>query len=187
MIWRSPCWKKICPPFNRIMIRPATPADIPALLAIRKAQSGYFEDCLMRTGCTVFLVEDKGYCIYNRHPKYAPFAAMGLPETQDLNVAPAFRRQGLASMLLDHCEALARAQGHTQIGIGVGLHASYGPAQILYARRGYIPDGLGATYDRTPVPFAALRPMDDDLCLMLIKPLPPLGLHGALRDLKIGA
>jgi hypothetical protein len=73
--------------------------------------------------------------------------------------------------MIAHCEDLVRAKGHDQIGIAVGVHSAYGPAQRLYARLGYMPDGLGATYDRTPVEFAAFKPVDDQLCLMLVKDL----------------
>jgi hypothetical protein len=40
-------------------------------------------------------------------------------------------------------------------GIGVGLDASYGAAQRLYARRGYVPDGRGLTSKSAHVPHGA--------------------------------
>ena len=33
------------------------------------------------------------------------------------------------------------------VGIGVGLYPDYGSAQRLYIKRGYLPDGHGATYN----------------------------------------
>lgn len=162
-----------------IDIRRAAPGDVPALEAlcagIGPVEAGYFRDCLDGPGRTLLLAHMgealAGYALHNRAPKYRPFARLGIPEVQDLSTHPDHRRRGVASALLDHCEALARAQGCAHIGISVGLAASYGPAQILYARRGYVPDGLGLTYDRAAVPFAALRPADDNLCLMLTKNL----------------
>jgi len=45
---------------------------------------------------------------------------------------------------MDAAEQLARDRGIATLGITVGLFDDYGPAQRLYARRGYIPDGRGA-------------------------------------------
>ena len=33
-----------------------------------------------------------------------------------------------------------------KVTLGVGLHSGYGPAQRLYIKRGYIPDGTGVWY-----------------------------------------
>lgn len=161
-----------------LTVRPATPEDMPALEALRAAMGGGatdFAGYLARAGCALYLATldgaAAGWCLYTRAPAYGPFARLGIPEVQDLNTAPGFRRRGVASALLAHCEGVARAQGCERIGIGVGLTASYGAAQILYARRGYIPDGAGVVYDCAAVPVAALRPADDNLCLMLVKSL----------------
>lgn len=114
---------------------------------------------------------DAGYCMLAWKPKYAFFRRLGIPEIQDLNVLPDFRRRGLAGFMMDECENLARAAGKGEMGIGVGMDGSYGAAQILYARRGYVPDGNGVTYNRTPAIHGEFRPIDDDLCLMLMKAL----------------
>jgi hypothetical protein len=37
------------------------------------------------------------------------------------------------------------------VGIGVGLHPGYGPAQRRDVRRGSFPDARGASYDDRPV------------------------------------
>ncbi|MDD9938178.1 MAG: GNAT family N-acetyltransferase [Myxococcales bacterium] len=109
-----------------------------------------------------------GYgCLVWRSP-YPPFAATRIPEIQDLNVVAEVRRRGVGSALLDELEDLALARCDT-VGIGVGLYADYGPAQRLYVRRGYVPDGCGVRYgDRTPAPGEAVR-LDDDLVLYLTK------------------
>jgi hypothetical protein len=57
------------------------------------------------------------------------------------------------------------------MGIGVGMPTSYGPAQRLYVKLGYIPDGNGINYDRQSIAFGEFRPVDDDLCLMMVKAL----------------
>lgn len=111
------------------------------------------------------------YCIMNWMPKYGLFKKLGIPEIQDLNTAFAFRRRGIAAALIAYCEAQARSRGLERMGISVGVHGSYGPAQRLYAKMGYIPDGNGVTYDRALVGFGEFRPVDDQLCLMMVKDL----------------
>jgi GNAT superfamily N-acetyltransferase len=111
------------------------------------------------------------YCILNWQPKYAFFQKLGFPEIQDLNVLHEFRQRGVATQMIEHCEALARAKRCEYMGIGVGLHASYGPAQRLYVKLGYVPDGNGLNYDRQQVAFGSFYPVDDELCLMMIKAL----------------
>lgn len=115
--------------------------------------------------------DDIGFCILNYQPRYAFYKRLNIPEIQDLNIVPNARRQGHAQSLIKHCEALVREKGHEMIGVSVGLSANYGPAQRLYAKLGYHPDGNGVTYDREPVAHAAQHPVDDDLCLMLVKVL----------------
>src|SRR5262245_32837837 len=70
---------------------------------------------------------------------YPPFRANGVPEIQDLNVSPEFRRSGIASCILDHAEHLA-FQESDSVGIAFGLHPGYRVAQRLYVLRGYVPD-----------------------------------------------
>ncbi|MNE83608.1 hypothetical protein D3C80_1804350 [compost metagenome] len=55
------------------------------------------------------------------------------------------------------------------VGIGVGLYASYGPAQRLYAGRGYIPDGRGISYKDELVEKGSMVRVDDELALYMIK------------------
>ena len=111
------------------------------------------------------------YCVLNWNPKYGFYKAMGYPEVQDLNVLPAFRGQGIATQMISKCEGLALEKGLTHMGISVGLTASYGPAQRLYVKLGYVPDGYGVTYDRQSVAYGDFRAVDDDLCLMMVKDL----------------
>jgi GNAT superfamily N-acetyltransferase len=101
---------------------------------------------------------------------YAPFREQGIPEVQDLNVAPQHRGRGVALALLDAAEREA-AKRSTFIGIGVGLHAAYGPAQRLYVLRGYVPDGRGVFRHGEPVREAETTRLDDDLVLYLTKRL----------------
>lgn len=112
-----------------------------------------------------------GYVVLNWAPTYNMFARLNIPELQDLNVLPDFRRHGLGAALVNACENLARTRNCTEIGLAVGLTQSYGAAQRLYVRMGYIPDGQGVSYDRQNVRPGDMRAVDDDLCLMLVKSL----------------
>lgn len=142
-----------------------------------ETEAAYFERALeeqQENKRLVFVARDMsgkvvGYVHYNRFPKYAPFRRFGLPEIQDLYVHPDCRRQGIGQMMLDHCVVQARADGHGEIGIGVGVMSGFGAAQRLYARYGFVPDGAGVTYDRDPVTTGELRALDDHLCLMMTK------------------
>ena len=102
--------------------------------------------------------------------EYSPFAERGIPEINDLNVFPAYRRQGIADRLLAEFETIAARSG-PEIGIGVGLFASYGAAQRLYCRRGYLPDGLGVSYEGRLVEPGEMVRVDDDLNLFFTKRL----------------
>ena len=95
---------------------------------------------------------------------------METPEIQDLNVLPRFRRRGIASAMLDRAEGEA-ARRSPVVAIGVGLHPGYNAAQVLYVRRGYVPNGLGVTYGDRFVKEGESVPFDDSLVLHLTKEL----------------
>lgn len=161
-----------------IELRQASIDDAPALYALYgamgKSDAGYFEECFDK-GFIVLIAssegQDVGFAMLNFTPKYALYKALDIPEIQDLNVIPDARQKGIATVIVNKCEELAEDQGKTQIGISVPLNANYGPAQRLYIKLGYMPDGNGITYDREPVDAMARYPADDDLCLMMLKDL----------------
>ena len=109
-----------------------------------------------------------GYLTINWNPDYAPLAAAGIPEVQDLNVVEEFRRRGIASRLMDEAEAIV-AERNDRVGIGVGLHPGYNAAQRMYALRGYVPDANGITFGNTFVREGQTVVVDDDLMLHLVK------------------
>ncbi len=164
-----------------INIRDALQTDLPLLqnMAIEMGahhEADYFERCLREQTAgsrRIFLalVVDMpvGYVQLNWYPLYQPFRRLDIPEVQDLNVIPAQRRKGIGALLVERCEMVARQSGKTDIGISVGLYASYGPAQRLYVQRGYVPDGAGITADDVPVRGGEMRPVDDNLTLKLLK------------------
>ena len=168
---------------QKITIRQADTEDLSVLreIALKMGaakRDDYFDLALeyqARGNRHVFIVSydgiDAGYCMLAWEPKYAFFRKLCIPEVQDLNVLPEFRRRGFASFMLEYCENLARRTGKDHMGIGVGMDASYGAAQQLYVRRGYVPDGNGLTYDRKTIAHGEFRPVDDEMSLMLIKDL----------------
>ena len=111
-----------------------------------------------------------GYVTLNWGPAYLPFREAGIPEIQDFNVLPEFRRRGIGSALLDVAEAAAGERA-ASVGIAVGLSTDYGPAQRLYVRRGYVPDGRGVTYRARTLEFGEQVTVDDDLALCFTKVL----------------
>jgi GNAT superfamily N-acetyltransferase len=164
-------------------IREATYKDLNSLsemsARLRQAKDpDYFEQQFeyVRKDRRVMLIaalegEDAAYCILNWEPKYGYFRSLDIPEIQDLNVLPAFRQRGIATQMINYCEKMALKRGCGLIGISFGLHGAFGPAQRLYVKLGYIPDGFGVTYDRKQVSAGEFRPIDDHLCLMMVKKL----------------
>ena len=122
--------------------------------------------------CWVALLENDlaGYVTLNFDPVYPGIAGRGIPEIQDLNVLPQYRRRGIASRLLDRAEQSAAARS-SKVAIGVGLHPGYNAAQRLYVLRGYAPDGLGLTYNDRYVEEGELVRLDNELVLHFVKEL----------------
>ena len=120
--------------------------------------------------CLVATVDRQfaGYVTVNWTPTYSAFVEEQIPEIQDLNVLPGFRRKGLATRLLDRAEEEISLRSSVA-GIGVGLHPGYNQAQRLYVRRGYIPDGRGVTYSNQYVAEGMQVVLDDNLVLYLTK------------------
>lgn len=114
--------------------------------------------------------EIRGYGTVCWEPDYPPFLVARIPEIQDLNVLPRFRRRGVATRLMDEAERRIGERGDVA-GIGVGLYDGYGPAQRMYVLRGYVPDGRGASHRNLPVRGGETVPADDDLVIHLTKRL----------------
>lgn len=108
-----------------------------------------------------------GYVTILPSAKHGPFAAV-YPELSDFNVFKPFRNQGIGSQLLEEAENRVKFFSD-KVTLGVGLHSGYGPAQRLYIRRGYIPDGTGVWYRNQPLEMNATIQNNDDLVLYLSK------------------
>ena len=111
-----------------------------------------------------------GYVTVVWESGYPPFRESGIPEIVDFNVLPNFRHQGIGTQLMDAAEARI-AERSAMAGIGVGLTADYGAAQILYAKRGYLPDGRGIYWDGNSCHFGDQIRVDDSLVLYFTKVL----------------
>lgn len=109
-----------------------------------------------------------GYVTVVWETGYAPFREAGIPEIQDFNVLPPYRRRGIGTALMDAAEALI-AERSAVAGIGVGLYPDYGPAQRLYVLRGYVPDGRGVAWNQVQVAPGQTVPVDDELALYLTR------------------
>ena len=110
-----------------------------------------------------------GYITILPYAKQGPFAGMA-PELSDFNVFEHFQNQGIGNLLLEESEKRVRLISD-KVTLGVGLHSGYGPAQRLYIKRGYIPDGTGVWYQNHQPAMNAVCEDIGDLVLYLSKNL----------------
>ena len=109
-----------------------------------------------------------GYVTLKWHSDYKVFQDKNIPEINDLNVLPNYRKRGIGSQLLEIAEKAAFEKSD-MVGLGVGLYADYGAAQQLYIRKGYVPDANGITYKNRSVTPGEKVVVDDELLLWLVK------------------
>ena len=108
-----------------------------------------------------------GYITILPSAKHGPFAEV-YPELSDFNVFEPFQNQGIGNLLMEEAENQVKLISD-KVTLGVGLHSGYGPAQRLYIRRGYIPDGSGVWYQNQPLEMNDTIQNNDDLVLYLSK------------------
>ena len=108
-----------------------------------------------------------GYITILPCAKQGPFAKIH-PELSDFNVFEPFQNQGIGNFLMEEAENRVKFFSD-KVTLGVGLHSGYGPAQRLYIKRGYIPDGSGVWYRNQPLEMNATIQNNDDLVLYLSK------------------
>ena len=114
--------------------------------------------------------EFAGYVTIVWQSDYPPFKIAQIPEVVDFNVLIKFQRRGVGTTLMDEAERRI-AEGFDAVGIGVGLMADYGRAQILYAKRGYVPDGRGIFGHGRWLTYGDQLTIDDNVALYLTKRL----------------
>lgn len=110
-----------------------------------------------------------GYITILPCAKQGPFAEI-YPELSDFNVFEPFQNQGIGNLLLEEAEKRVRIISD-KVTLGVGLHSGYGPAQRLYIKRGYIPDGTGVWYQNHQPAMNAVCEDIGELVLYLSKNL----------------
>ena len=111
-----------------------------------------------------------GYLTIKWKSDYLPFQEKEIPEIVDFNVLKKYQRLGIGTLLMD--EAENRIQKVSEFaGIGFGVYQDYGAAQILYIKRGYIPDGRGIIKDSVSLKFGDAITIDDSVVFCLIKKL----------------
>ncbi|WP_236634709.1 GNAT family N-acetyltransferase [Alteribacter lacisalsi] len=139
--------------------------------------SDYFEQCLEenRYGSRITLLafhrnELAGCCQMICESDYSKFNSQSIPEINDLIVFPEFRRNGIATVMMDELERIA-AKHHHKVGLGVGLYKDYSTAMYLYLKRGYLPDQEGLVYKNEPAEPGTSVQVDDDLLLYFVLPL----------------
>ena len=108
-----------------------------------------------------------GYITILPDAKKGSFAGMA-PELSDFNVFEPFQNQGIGNLLLEEAENRVKIFSD-KVTLGVGLHSGYGPAQRLYIKRGYIPDGSGVWYRNQPLEMNAVCEDIGELVLYLSK------------------
>ncbi|MTB51334.1 GNAT family N-acetyltransferase [Lewinella sp. W8] len=109
-----------------------------------------------------------GYLTIVWESQYAYFRDNKVPEIVDFNVLKKFQRRGVGTALMDEAERRI-AERSAMVGIGVGITADYGPAQILYQKRRYLSLGHGLTRDGEPLHYGDRVTIDDSLVLHLQK------------------
>ena len=134
----------------------------------------YLVDHVSPSGASVVAVREHevvGIAAVLWESSYAGFRDHGIPLVHQLLVAEPFRRQRVATLLMDETERMAHDRGVATLGITVGLFDEYGPAQRLYGRRGYVPDGRGACLGQRPLGKGTQVRLDDDVIIWLTKDL----------------
>lgn len=113
-----------------------------------------------------------GYVTVVWKSDYPPFLQGGIPEIRDFNVLIKYRRLKIGTALMEAAEKLAASRSSI-VGLGVCPESDYGAAQVLYIRRGYIPDGRGIYYQGRYPRYGENIQIGDDLCWYLTKRLKP--------------
>jgi GNAT superfamily N-acetyltransferase len=165
--------------YEIVPVRPEFLLEVIALFA-RQVYAGdvveanrHFADHAEGRGATLLaVVQDElaGYITIRWQSENPVFAKEGIPLIHHLAVFPEYRRRGIATRLMDEAERLIATRAQ-KAGITVGIFDEYGPAQRLYAQRGYIPDGRGLCKGHRPLRQGEACTLDHDLILWLTKDL----------------
>jgi len=132
-------------------VRSATPEDLPALARLFDAYRVFYQQpsdldaatAFLREreaagDSTVFVAEDEGGALLGFTQLYASLSSVSLARIyvlNDLYVAPAARRHGVAHALIEAAHAFARSRSAVRVSLETA-HDNHG-AQALYESLGY--------------------------------------------------
>lgn len=164
-----------------IEIRKMTYADIPYICKADNDESessiNYYNNNLKaqeNNECSAFIAicngQVAGYVFLYYQCRWGGLKNQGLPSIVDLIVFESFRRKGIATKLMDKAEEEASTI-NKKIYLDVCMNSDYGPAQRLYIKRGYVPDGAGVYYEQRVLGLNEKCCNDDELTLCLVKSL----------------
>ena len=114
--------------------------------------------------------EIAGYVFLYYKCRWGGLANCDLPCVIDLIVFEKYRKNRIATALMDTAEIIAKNHSN-KVYLDVCLNSEYGPAQRLYVKRGYVPDGNGVYYEEKICETNAICKNDDELTLCLVKEL----------------
>ncbi len=114
--------------------------------------------------------EIAGYVFLYYKCRWGGLAHCELPCVIDLIVFKKYRKNGIATALMYVAEKIAKRHSD-KVYLDVCLNSEYGPAQRLYVKRGYVPDGKGVYYEEKVCETDAICKNDDELTLCLVKEL----------------
>ena len=132
-----------------MQVRPATPADLPALLALERSaptaahwsEAGYQQ--LFAAGRVTIVIEEnhlQGYIVArNLGPEW---------EVENIVIATAAQRRGLGTRLVQ--ELLARAQTQGAQAVFLEVRESNRAARALYSKMGFVESRRRKSYYRNP-------------------------------------
>ena len=132
-----------------------------------------YQSYLRETTCeyvtALYNGELAGFAKLDWQSGYEDFADRKIPEIKNLWVFEEYRSLGIAHQLMTHLEK--RAARKSEIcGVGVGLSEEFEPAQGLFEKLGYVPDGKGIYYIESNTVQDELE-VDDNQALMMVKSL----------------
>jgi len=138
-------------------VRAATPADLPALLALDRAApaAAHWTEAEYRR----LLTEDTGHVTLVIEEDYVQGFIVGRDlgpewEIENVVVAEAARHRGMGERLVGELLALTRSRGAQAIFLEV--RESNGPARALYSKLGFIESGRRKSYYKSPEEDALL-------------------------------
>ena len=168
---------------DNILIRNIQPSDA-AIITEEEIRQGWVNQTIDKyelrlrdqaAGISINLVAEwkgnvAGYINVYPNAPGGPLGNQGLPEIVDFGVLAKYRCNGIGSKLMDVAEEIASRYSDI-VYLGVGLYESYGSAQRMYVKRGYIPDGSGIWYGNQHCEPGKHYCLDDDLALYFTKKL----------------